>query len=252
LECTTLTFIRFKTGLGSLFKRLWFLRFELVNLELKMFDVEDSERIIESFNSLSGPVMSSIKRRALVTIFSYHIVGNYRGWKYIRNLPINGQRTWTNAWTAYRCNILLKALILKRGKKFYGNLQKSEIYTAYMAEYVNLKWKTHWYPQWAYGRALRIFDRRQKHLYKIDLYSMAKGHIVTKKRFDKLTKKQKAQHNTHNHTLGFSPGFTIGLLRRLFKLRARKRSARGGLILNKGDLKVKKIKRVKKKNKWKN
>ena len=79
---------------------------------------------------------------------------------------------------------------------------------------------------------------------------MAKGHVITEKRLNKLTKKQKAQHNLNNYSLGFTPGFTIKLLRSLFKLRAlitRRHVSSSKLILNKGDMRVKKVKKVKKK-----
>jgi len=136
---TLLSRIAKRPGLGGVFSNLLLLRFELVKFSEALIDEDDHELTILNLNKFPGPARSNVHRRALVKIFSYHIIRNYRGWRYIRNLPIHGQRTWSNAWTAYRCNTLLKKLILRRGKSFYGNLQSSEIYTAYLAEYVNKK-----------------------------------------------------------------------------------------------------------------
>jgi len=85
---------------------------------------------------------------------------------------------------------------------------------------------------------------------RIDLYSLARGRIVTQKRVGKLTKKQKAHHDFNNQTLGFDRGFTKKLLRRLARLRnfiadSHKKSER--LIIHKGDLRKKKPKHGKKK-----
>jgi len=79
---------------------------------------------------------------------------------------------------------------------------------------------------------------------------MSKGHVITERRFAKLTKKQKVQHNLNHHSIGFSLGFTKGLLKSLFKMRALKiyRHAKAsGLILAKGDGKSKRLKKGKKK-----
>jgi len=240
-----------RPGLKNCFHNLLLLRFELTKILDNSIDEEDHENTLIIFNKLPGPSKSNIKRRVIVTIFIYHIIRNYRGWRYIRNLPIHGQRTWSNAWTAHRCNTLMKKLILKRGRSYYGNLQTSEIYTAYLAEYVNKKWKEIWYHDWRYARDVRISTKkRRRRQAKIDLYSMAKGHIITKKRLSMLTKKQRAQHNLNNFSLGFTPGFTLRLLRRLFKMRelTTRRFVRSSkLILNKGDMRVKGAKKKKKK-----
>jgi hypothetical protein len=251
LEGMTLLNLFKKPGVQKLFKNALQLRLETPELVKYELDFEDFEQTFFWLDKFTGPKKSSLKRRQLVYLFSYHVIRNYRGWRYIRNLPINGQRTWSNAWTAHRCNTLLKPIILKRGRSFYGNLQSSEIYTAYLAEYVNKKWKENWNADWTYARSIRLFNKKKKkRLIKIDLYSMARGHVITERRLSKLTKKQRAQHNLNHYSLGFTPGFTISLLRRLFKMRAlisNRYTKMSKLILNKGDMKERRTKKPKKK-----
>ena len=71
---------------------------------------------------------------------------------------------------------------------------------------------------------------------------MAKGHILTKRKFEKLSKKQKQQHNRNHYSLGFKKGFTKLILKQLFKLKASmvKISKHANFIMNKGDLQQKK------------
>jgi hypothetical protein len=78
---------------------------------------------------------------------------------------------------------------------------------------------------------------------------MARGHILTKRKFEKLSKKQKSQHNRNHYALGFKRGFTKAILSTLFKLKASMTKAPkySRFIMNKGDLQKKKIFKKKKK-----
>jgi len=129
----------FRDGCKVLYKRLITLRFEAVDIDCDTIDPEIYDDAVLKLRGMIGPLRSSVKKRALLHVFLYHILHNYKGWCYIRNLPINGQRTWSNAWTAHRCNTLLKKYLLRRGRTYYGNLHSSEIFTAYLAECVNKK-----------------------------------------------------------------------------------------------------------------
>jgi len=142
------TFLPKKYGLGTLFKKSLNLRFELKLMDIRYIDAIDIHEVtLQRLSQYPAPARSNVKRRAALYIFIYFIVKNYRGWRYVRCLPINGQRTWSNRRTAGRCNVLLKKLLLKRGRKYYGNMHITEIYTAMMAELVNIKWQEHWYTE---------------------------------------------------------------------------------------------------------
>jgi hypothetical protein len=73
---------------------------------------------------------------------------------------------------------------------------------------------------------------------RIDLYSLAKGNIMTPAKFNKLSKKKKQAFNKNHFTLGFDLGFTKALLRELFEIRGQQNtrtSKRSPLILHKVD-----------------
>jgi len=93
LEGTTFKNLQFRPGLKKKFRRLLNLRFELKIVRGHYIDLESHELTCGYFNKFGIPLRSSVFRRQVITVFSYHIIKNYRGWRYIRNLPIHGQRT---------------------------------------------------------------------------------------------------------------------------------------------------------------
>ncbi len=94
MEGTTLTLIQQqRKGLKNIFKNLLKIRFEMKVFVEAQIDADDQELTINALTKLGGPSQSSLKRRQTSIIFLYHILRNYKGWRYIRNLPIHGQRT---------------------------------------------------------------------------------------------------------------------------------------------------------------
>jgi len=89
----TLKLIRFKPGLKSVFKKLINYRFELKYLDDSFVNIENHEMTLNFFNKFGVPLRSSVSNRHLISVYYHHIVRNYRGWRYLRNLPIHGQRT---------------------------------------------------------------------------------------------------------------------------------------------------------------
>jgi len=252
LEGLVFKLLRKNFGVPESLKNLLILRAE-TNSEDKIIDFfckHANRFILNNLRWVFGPNKSTIRQRYLFNVYKLHLLQIYKGWRYVRNLPIHGQRTWSNGWTAYRCNNKLKAILVRKSRKFYGNLSDSELYTAYMAEYVNKKWITHWKKDWIEARHERIQSKVHKKLIKIDLYSMARGHILTKRKFEKLSKKQKAQHNRNHYSLGFTKGFTKVILNILFRLKASmvKTPKYSKFILNKGDLQKNELQKKEKKS----
>lgn len=66
--------------------------------------------------------------------FSY----SYRGWRHLMGLPVRGQRTWSNARTAYDSNKLLRDYKFKMGKLFFGRAAMGDAKLALMSEYLNM------------------------------------------------------------------------------------------------------------------
>jgi ribosomal protein S13 len=195
------------------------------------------------------PKKGLINKRSTLNIYLLDLISSYRGWRHSRNLPVRGQRTWSNAWTSSKLNNFLKNIKIKKGRKIYGNLPTVEIYTAQLAEQVNLVWKEQWFAEWEAAKYARLSSKVHKNVFRIDLYSMAKGNVMSPFKFRKLSKKKQQSYNKNHFSLGFDPGFTRPLLRELYELRVagKKTSKFSSVILHKTDALAKK--RAKKRKK---
>lgn len=192
--------------------------------------------------SKTFPKKSSFGHKYLFNVYLLDILSLYRGWRHSRCLPVNGQRTWSNGWTASRRNNLLKYIQVKKGRSIYGNFPLGEIYTARLAEQVNLIWHEQWYDEWYDAFIARVKSKKHKNVVKTDLYSMAQGNVMSPTKFAKLSKKQQQAYNKNHFTLGFKPGFTRLLLKQLYDLRVsgQKFGKAAGVILHKSELGLKK------------
>lgn len=160
------------------------------------------------------PNKKSLKDRRLLNIFFLDVINSYRGWRHSRGLPVRGQRTWTNAWTSYRSNLVLREYKIVLAKKIYGNISTNELNVAYLAEQINMLWKLQWEQEWREAKKKRlVYLKKDVNLYKVDLYSMSRGIVEGyTKRGDK-SKKQKQATRKNYFSLGFDSGFTKTLLK---------------------------------------
>lgn len=226
---------------------------QLFEKRLELF----SNNIISNFNSAQYlallhtfyaivPQKKSIKDRRLLNIFFLDLINSYRGWRHARGLPVRGQRTWTNAWTTYRANLVLREYKIILAKKIYGNISSSELNVAYLAEQVNMLWKLQWEQEWREAKKKRlVYLKKDVNLYKVDLYSMSKGLVGGyTKRGDKA-KKQKQTTRKNYFSLGFDTGFTKTLLKTSSNS-VKKSGAQVNIITESGEIKSKK-KPIKKK-----
>lgn len=197
-----------KTSLLKLRSRLEILenhRFDLLNPDkwiilLKLLDV-----II--------PANKCIKDRFLLNIFFLDLVISYRGWRHTKGLPVRGQRTWTNAWTSYKNNLVLREYKIIIAKKLYGNLPLENLNVTYLAEQINLLWKLQWENEWKEAKKKRLISMKSNFkVTGVDLYAMSKGAVDTSGN-KKSKKKNKSQFNKNMFTLGFDSGFTKALIK---------------------------------------
>lgn len=154
-----------------------------------------------------------IKKKNLLNIFFLDVISSYRGWRHARGLPVRGQRTWTNAWSSYKSNLVLRHYKIILLRRVYNKVSLSDLNIAYAAEQFNLLWKVQWENEWldAKKKRLQLVKKRQG-LVKIDLISMARGQInIPKSSKNSSKKKNKGAKNAFN--LGFDPGFTKILLK---------------------------------------
>ncbi len=162
------------------------------------------------------PKDSSLKKRKLLNIFFLDIINSYKGWRHSHGLPVRGQRTWTNANTAYKSNVTLRYFKINSAKRIYGSSSIHETTVAYFAEQINLLWKLQWEKEWLSAKKKRtqIFKKKTGS-YKIDLYSMAKGQVSSgDSAGSKKKNKKKKDVGKNVFLLGFDPGFTKKLLRK--------------------------------------
>ena len=134
--------------------------------------------------------------------FSY----SYRGWRHLVGLPSNGQRTWSNARTAYSSNKDLRDYKYKLGKLFFGRLASGDVNLILMSEYINTLWRKQWFSEWTHSRnILKRSTKKKGGVFKFDLNATARGWLGNlKKNNPKLGKKKK---KTLTGTVGFDPGF---------------------------------------------
>jgi len=68
-----------RQGVRNKLRAILILRFELIKFLESAIDEEDHEHTLLGYCKVGGPESSSIKRRMYATVFSYHILRNYRG-----------------------------------------------------------------------------------------------------------------------------------------------------------------------------
>ncbi len=94
------------------------------------------------------PQETSIFDRKTLNIVILDSIASYRGWCHFRGLPTRGQRTWTNAWSAYKSNGILRNFKLKNFKKYYGNVPEKEANCGLCRWTIKFVWRFQWDKEW--------------------------------------------------------------------------------------------------------
>ena len=190
------------------------------------------------------PLNKNIKDRQLLNIFYLDLIMSYRGWRHSRGLPVRGQRTWTNAWTTYRSNLILREYKIVIAKRLYGSLPLDDLSITYLAEQTNLLWKLQWENEWKEARKKRLVAMKSNiRVASIDLYSMSKGIVDTSSNKKAKKKKIKNHFGKNLFTLGFDPGFAKALIKANYisniNLKKRTKQNKLTLIFNKSSTSLK-------------
>lgn len=164
------------------------------------------------------PFKCNLSKRLIFNVFMLDMITSYRGWRHYRGLPVRGQRTWTNSWSVFKSNWILRNFKLVCAKKNYGNIPVRDIKVASIAEYVNLTWKNQWEHEWVAAKSSRLRFKGNKNTIKIDIHAMANYQIMHPLKLKNLSKKQKQSFRKNYFSLGFDPGFTRPLLLELHNL----------------------------------
>lgn len=193
------------------------------------------------------PEKLNLKALAKSQVITSYLISSYKGYRHLRGLPVNGQRTWTNGWSSYRTNYTLRNFKLESARKFYGNISYADIKTAFLAEQTNLIWKQQWYQIWkkiATNRSVKASTKNKKSN-KPDVLLMSKGHIFLPLIKKDMTKKQKTRYDQSIFACGYRVGFSKNLLKELTKYNAVSGDSNVALL---GSSAVKKKKQKKKTN----
>lgn len=153
------------------------------------------------------PLDLSLEDKLNTNIFMLDIINTYRGARHAFGLPVRGQRTWTNARSCYRSNLLLRQFRLKILKRISISSPDSELNTNYYAEAVNNLWKVQWESEWRKAKRQRLIqEKKNRNTGRIDLQAIASGNVSIKGKKNKKT-----------YLVGFDPGFTKYLIKQSIK-----------------------------------
>ena len=151
-------------------------------LEKKSKDLKTSQLVMVYKILLSVvPDKKDLKKKMIFNIFILDLINSYRGLRHAFGLPVRGQRTWTNAWSCYRSNLVLRQFKLKLSKRLYTSITISELNIAYLAEQINSLWKLQWDNEWKKAKRQRQVQAKKSHnLLKVDLKAIASANVSQK------------------------------------------------------------------------
>jgi len=120
--------------------------------------------------------------KKLLNILFLDLINCFRGYRHTKGFPTRGQRTRTNAKTIKTQENSVKLFKINFMRKIHTNNNLVNLNTFYLAEQVNLLWKSQWKIEWREARKkrLKITNKLQSPV-TIDIFSMSKN-IVKKKK----------------------------------------------------------------------
>ena len=98
---------------------------------------------------------------------------SYRGWRHIFNLPVNGQRTWSNGKTSSKS----KNIFLNSTYNFFKdgllNAHPSEIKSSFLIEKFNSLWLFQWKSEWSVALKRRSSAEKKNKSLKFEANALA-------------------------------------------------------------------------------
>jgi len=109
--------IKTYSGIGRPFKSILINRFESILLKydrtLPLTHFTPSVHLtINKFFSKMAPFKHTIFELTRMNIIRLYLIKSYRGRAQAIGKPSRGQRTWSNAWTAYRNNTVIRSFMM--------------------------------------------------------------------------------------------------------------------------------------------
>ena len=178
-------------------------RFE-TRIETKSISLKTSQMVTLNYMLLDiTPENKDLFNKYIVNIYLLDLINTYRGFRHSYGLPVRGQRTWSNAWSCYESNTLLRQFKLKILKRVYSTASTQQLNTYYYAEITNSLWQLQWSSTWKEAKRQRLIQaKKSRNFFNVDLDLLASGNVSMKGK-----KKKKV------YLIGFDPGFTKYVLR---------------------------------------
>ena len=127
------------------------------------------------------PENKNLKKRLLINIYFLDSIGSYRGYRHTFGLPVNGQRSWTNANSTFKSNTLLRSYKLNIFKKNIFGVGLNDINNSFYLEQLNILWKNQWDFEWNFAKKKRLIDfKKSRGFIKFDVNTLIKINPNTK------------------------------------------------------------------------
>merc|ERR1712023_4382 len=107
-------------GLGTAFKKTMLDKLELKNSNdtnmLKLTSFKEAHKVelvgfLNHYYSQVSSVNNTIFDLKKLKIIRLYLIKSYKGKCHALGKPVNGQRTWSNAWSSYKNNLILRKFI---------------------------------------------------------------------------------------------------------------------------------------------
>ncbi len=142
-------------------------------------------------------------------VYFFDLNFSYKGWRFFKNLPVNGQRTWTNNNNSFKHNSVTKQIKLNYFKDVLGYSNYSSINSFLLVEYYNLLWKLQWEDEWLELRKNKLIFLKKKSRKDIQISEESVLGELLYLRSKLLKKKVRVQFKGGTSILGFEPGLFL-------------------------------------------
>ena len=172
-------------GLNKLFFKNFFKRCYLINSLSYQFNSSNILKDLLFFNLFFSycymyiPKIFSFKNFFLYNLLIIDICSIYKTYRHLFGLPVNGQRTWSNANTTYYNNLLLRQYKLKKFSLFLSNSKPLTFKKIFLSEYINFFWQKQFFLEWVSVRRRRyLFQKKNIYInYKVDFNFLVNANV---------------------------------------------------------------------------
>jgi len=211
-----------KYGVGLFFLKRWKKYLE-TNHDLNLKNMTDFQKYISYYLLIHiTPENFDLQKRILFNISRWYYLYCYRGWRHFYNLPVNGQRTWSNNKTRFRLPNLLRDYQISLFRDKYGINTKTNLNISFFTEHTNLLWIQEWYDEWLSAHEVFLGTKQKTKFFRlrINYRHFMNLQIATPKSVEFKKKKKNRKKLKAEFTVGFDSLYVVSLFskkKHLFK-----------------------------------